>query len=330
MELDFGPLNSRDLAVSSLRVNIREIGIFNEWLKKGQNGTMDYLERRDGILKREDPSLLSRNSKSIILFLMNYKRRSVSREGYGRIASYAVFKDYHKFMPKMIERIMNENLLYKEEYKIYVDTGPLLERGLAADSSIGWIGRNSMLINRAIGSFTFIGAAVSDLALSSKVTPSPDMCGTCHRCIESCPTGAINHNRTVDANKCISYQTIENRGVIPNKIALNMSDMIFGCDICNDVCPWNNGKPDSSIIAVKEDQFSNKMKLEDIAYLDRETFQSRYGGSAITRTSYSGMARNATVALFNNGDVSIVKDVSRTFNDVRKSQADELLEFEKT
>ncbi len=325
MELDFDPLISKDLAISGRTVRMLDIDIYRKWLSEGQNGTMDYLNKDEGIMKREDPSLLGRDSRSVILFLLNYKKRGSRREGYGQIAKYATFKDYHNFFPKIIRKLVLDHHLFNDEFKVYVDTGPLLERYLAADASLGWIGRNSMLINKSIGSFTFIGAAVTDITLQPTLTPSPDLCGSCHRCIDACPTGAINTDRTINSNRCISYNTIENRGVIPKHVAMKMDDMVFGCDICNDVCPWNQGRSESSIPEVLEDSFSAKMKLEEIAFIDKEDFKRKYSGSALTRATHEGFARNAVVALYNRGETSTVRDVSRTLGGLRKGQADELL-----
>jgi epoxyqueuosine reductase len=310
-----------DVIVSATRVKIERIEIFKRWVSMGFHATMTYLSKDDAFLKREDTSLLSQDSKSILVFLLNYKHKIASGEGYGMIASYASFKDYHIFFPEMINRFMVENQLFIKEFKTFVDTGPVTERGIAEQSSLGWIGRNSMLINSRMGSFTFIGGAVTDMVLDEIHFPSPDLCGRCTRCIDNCPTGAINMDRTVDSNLCISYHTIENRDVIPRVISEKMGNMIFGCDICNDVCPWNRGKRESTLPVVQEDLFSSRMRLEDIAYLDKEQFDKQFRGSAIKRATFEGLARNALIALHNSGEDHLVREVAREFSDLRRRQA---------
>ncbi|MGC8562066.1 MAG: tRNA epoxyqueuosine(34) reductase QueG [Thermoplasmata archaeon] len=317
-----------DLKYSSIRVKMNNNSIFKTWLSLGFHGSMSYLSSDDGIKKRVDPSLLMRESKSIVVFLLNYKSEVHTKEGYGRIAKYACFEDYHRFFPKIIDKFMIENGLFRNEYRTYVDTGPISERNLATNSMNGWIGRNSMFIHPALGSFTFLGVSITDIALDSPSMPSTDLCGSCTRCIESCPTGAINLNRTINSNLCISYQTIENRGVIPSYISNRMKDMIFGCDICNDVCPWNGGNKKSSIPEVNHNQFSNKLKLEDIAFMDKRTFDDNYRKSAIRRAAHEGLARNAIIALYNANREDLVREASKQFSDVRGKQAAKLLESE--
>ncbi len=315
-----------DLKFSSLRAGIQSTENYTRWLSNRYQGSMSYLSKEERIIKINDTSLLAESSKSIIVFLLNYKRHTISREGYGKIASYASFKDYHKFFPDIIDEFMIKNELFLNSYKSYVDTGPILERSQARISSLGWVGKNSMLINQQLGSYTFIGVSISDLSLDSNFVPSPDLCGTCTRCIDSCPTSAINKDRTIDSNLCISYHTIENRGAIPKLVSDRMGDMLFGCDICNDVCPWNRQTKESSIPQVQDDVFSNKMKLEDIAFLDKESFDLNYKGSAIKRATFEGFARNALIALHNTGRDEIVKESSKQFSDLRKEQAALLLE----
>ncbi|MCL5874611.1 MAG: tRNA epoxyqueuosine(34) reductase QueG [Candidatus Thermoplasmatota archaeon] len=286
---------------------------------------MSYLSREERLQKNNDTSLLEQGSRSIIVFLLNYRRRNESRHGYGRVATYAGFPDYHIFFPRIIDEFMVDNGMFVRDYRSYVDTGPVLERNIASSSNLGWIGKNSMLISPSVGSFTFIGSAVTDLPVDSSLFPTPDSCGNCTRCIDSCPTGAISMNRTVDSNLCISYHTIENRGIIPRNVTDRMGEMIFGCDICNDVCPWNRDKMESTLHEVSESSFFNRMKLEEIAFIDKESFDRTYRGSAIKRATFGGFARNAIIALHNAGEESLLKEVTKQFTDVRMDQAISLL-----
>ncbi len=310
-----------DLEFSSIRVGSLYSETYSNWINSRYHASMSYLARSERVMKSNDTSLLMQNSKSIIVFLLNYRRKNSFREGYGRIATYASFGDYHKFFPRLIDKFMTENKLFVSNFKTYVDTGPLLERGLAKNSSLGWVGKNSMLINSAMGSFTFIGAAVTDLCIDNFSPSSSDLCGKCTKCIESCPTGAINLDRTLNSNLCISYHTIENRGIIPMEVSARMDDMIFGCDICNNVCPWNAGKRDSSLVEVRQESYPPKMKLEDIAFIDKESFNEIYRGSAIKRATHEGFARNALIALYNSGQKELVREVARHFTDLRRDQA---------
>lgn len=326
--MDLETYSVRDLIVSAKRVGFQNTERFLKWVGGGYNASMSYLSREDGIVKRVDTSLLLERSKSIIVFLLNYRRRRERKDGYGKIASYATFKDYHVFFLKMIERFVVENQLFEESFKAFVDTGPVMERDVARGSSLGWVGKNSMLINQRVGSFTFIGTVITDLIVDSEHVSLTDLCGTCTRCIESCPTQAIRGDRTVDSNLCISYHTIENRGIIPASIALRTDDMIFGCDVCNDVCPWNRTVEDSTIREVQEDPFSNKAKLEEIAYMDKESFDHNFRHSAIRRATHQGLARNALIALFNSGRMDIVRDVAKEFKDLRGREASLLIDYD--
>lgn len=321
MELDLDSISNDDVIVSSVRIGISEMEWYRRWILERKMASMAYMSNPDGILKREDPSLLMEGAKTLIMFLLNYKTKMDRREGYGRIANYAAFPDYHKFFPELITSIILENGLYREKFKVFVDTSPVLERYWAEKSGLGWIGKNSMLVNEKIGSFTLLGGVTTDISLGTQRFPPADLCGKCTRCIESCPTGAIDENRSINSNLCIAYHTIENKGIIPKSIALTMGDMIFGCDICNDVCPWNSNKRDSSLEMVNDHKFLNVNTLEELVYFDREKFKRDYGGSAITRVSFLGLARNALIALYNRDkDDSTIKSAAKDFRDLRAEQ----------
>lgn len=294
---------------------------FRKWLDSGFNADMNYLAKEEALRKREDPSLIMRGGKSIITFIVNYRRRTQYDPRYGRISQYALGMDYHIFVKRILENIIVKNSLFMNKYMVYTDTGPIIERGVSSSGGAGWIGKNSMLINRTLGSFTYIGEIITDLKINSDFISPPDYCGNCNRCIASCPTSAINPDRTIDSSKCISYHTIENRGLIPLSVASKMEDMIFGCDICNDVCPWNRNKRFSNINEVVGFNFGKKAKLEDLAFIDKESFANIYRNSAIKRAGYIGIARNATIAIFNRDrDDPILKDIEKNFNDLRSKE----------
>ncbi|MEM0128079.1 MAG: tRNA epoxyqueuosine(34) reductase QueG [Thermoplasmatales archaeon] len=315
----------RGTAVSSVRVGLSDISKLEHWIALELNAEMSYISRMDRLMKIQDTSLLMRGAKSILIFLVKYGRGKEPPTGYGKIASYALYSDYHDTIKDQITKFVTENGLYVDMFRVYVDTGPVEERGIGSQAGLGWIGRNSMLINRELGSFTFIGTAVTDVVIDSQTFPQADLCGRCTRCIDSCPTHAIRSDRTVDSNLCISYHTIENRGVIPKGVAAKMDNMIFGCDICNDVCPWNFSKEGVRSDWIEDRDFLTAMKLEDLAYVDKESFNDKFKSAALKRAGDAGLARNATVALFNSGREDIVRDVAMNFDDVRGSQARALL-----
>ncbi len=321
MLIDTEELSTEDILVSVSPLTFIDNAKFMNWLRNGYAADMTYLSNEDSIRKREDPSLIMKNSKSIITFVINYKRHYYYNEKYGRISKYALGLDYHIYVKKIIDRFIENNNLYITNYKSYVDTGPILERELAFRSGRGWIGRNSMFINMKMGSFTFLGESLTDLKINSFDVPSPDLCGKCNKCIVSCPTQAINPDRTIDSRKCIAYNNIENRDIIPPSIALKMSDMIFGCDICNDVCPWNNNSKISKIKEVSDYNFGNIMSVEDMAFIDKYNFEKLYKNSSLKRAGYQGLARNAVIALYNKDKNNpVLKEIEKNFNDLRTKQ----------
>jgi len=319
--IDTGSFSSEDIIISSTPVKIFDNSKFLKWIDAGFNADMGYLTKHENVMKREDPSLIMKNSKSLITFLVNYKRRFHYDQRYGRFSKYALGIDYHIFVNRIIRNYVNNNDLFMNSFLTYTDTGPIDERLISSVSGNGWIGRNSMLINSKIGSFTYIGEAITDLKINNFNIPSPDLCGSCNRCILSCPTSAINYDRSIDSRKCISYNTIENRGIIDPSVAMKMSDMIFGCDICNDVCPWNNNTRYSKIPEVVNYNFGNKAKIEELAFIDKDYFAKIYKNSSIKRAGYQGIARNAIIAIYNNDKSDpILKEIEKNFDDLRTKQ----------
>jgi epoxyqueuosine reductase len=268
-----------------------------EWLAKGFHGEMSYLER--GAVLREDTVRPEPGMRSAIVVGLDYGGRQPS----GPIARYARGDDYHDVMRARLRELhehLNSEHGSPTAGRPFVDTGPILERELAQRAGLGWFGKNTMLINPSRGSFFFIGALFSSLDLEPD-TPFPsDHCGTCTRCIEACPTGAIREPRILDATRCISYLTIEHRTAIPEPMRSSIDDLVFGCDICQDVCPWNvrfGRAPGAGRLAPREDRIDPD--LAELLALDDVGFRERFRGSAITRTKRRGLARNIAVALGN-------------------------------
>jgi len=210
------------------------------WLQKGYNARMGYMANH--IEKRTDPTLLVEGAKTVISLLYNYYTDRLQVDPEAPILSkYAYGKDYHFVMKEKMQLLFDyiQSLHPGTEGRVFVDSAPVLDRAWARRAGLGWIGRNSNLISRKAGSFVFIGEIILNLELEYNQVPESDFCGSCNRCLEACPTGAILDNRTIDSERCISYQTIENHGEITPELEGQLSGRVFGCDICQDVCPWN-------------------------------------------------------------------------------------------
>jgi epoxyqueuosine reductase len=272
---------------------------YQEWVAQGMAGEMRYLTDRRAGLRRDVRNLLPM-ARSVICVGKLYNTPDPPRQpGDARISRYAWGQgDYHMTMRAALER-MAAMLAEIEpcEWKVCVDTAPLLERSYARLAGLGWIGRNTCLINEPLGSWFFLGEIVTSLELESG-TPPPDRCGTCTRCIEACPTQAIVPSAEgwqVDSRRCISYLTIELRGPIPEHLHPGMGEHVFGCDICQDVCPWNAKAPVTDDPAF----VGNSIPIAELAQLSPEAFRQRFKDSPITRATYSGLMRNVAIAMAN-------------------------------
>ena len=287
-----GDLGFSSCGVSKARFLKEEKKKFEDWLNNGYQGSMNYLNKNFD--KRLDPRKLVHGSKSVISLTYNYypPKKLVGKNNF-IISKYAYGKDYHKILKKKLRKLfffMKENI-GNIEGRVFVDSAPVHERAWAKLSGLGWIGKNSLLINKKMGSYFFIAEIISDLDLEYD-SPVSDMCGKCTRCIDACPTDAITKAQVIDAQKCISYLTIENKKKIPKELQKNMNGYIFGCDICQEVCPWNRfSKPhnEESFLPNKE---IKKYRKKDWIELTEETFNVIFKGSAIKRTKYKGLKRN--------------------------------------
>ena len=267
------------------------------WLKKGNHGEMRYMENHFD--KRLDPSKLVPGAKSVVSLLYNYypeKDLAEEHPDHLKLAKYAYGEDYHFVIKDRLKTFMS---ILKEEIgdvegRVFVDSAPVMERQWAAKSGLGWLGKNTLLINKGQGSYFFLAELIIDLELEPD-GPIKDYCGTCTRCIDACPTDAITPYE-VDANKCISYLTIELKDQIPDSFQGKMDNWVFGCDICQEVCPWNRfSKPHS------EPTFHPKNELLELFNnnwqdLTEEVFRSVFKGSAVKRTKLEGLKRNIKMA----------------------------------
>jgi epoxyqueuosine reductase len=265
----------------------------DEWLAKGYAGTMRYLHRQ--AKRRKEPGLIAPEARSVVVVLDNYYTPDEKRDLQPpRIAKYARGEDYHRVTMGRLAQLAQ--FLREKGARLarsYTDAGPVPERELAQRAGLGWIGKNTMLVSPQAGSFFFIGSVFTDLLLDLDPPFELDRCGSCTRCLEACPTGALLEPRLLDATRCISYLTIEQPGPIPDELAERFQGYAFGCDICNDVCPWNQrfAEPTgiSEFEATRPPLDANPHYFENMT---EEEFQERFGSSPLERAGLDGMRRN--------------------------------------
>lgn len=265
---------------------------FEDWLKQGYQGTMSYLEKNFD--KRLDPTKLVPGAKSIISLTFNYfPTKKKFNDNSFLISKYAYGKDYHIIIKDKLKELFSQ--MKKEvgdiEGRVFVDSAPIHERAWAKISGLGWIGKNSLLLNKKMGSYFFLAELICDLDLEYDSTVS-DHCGTCTKCIDACPTDAITQAQVVDANRCISYLTIENKNEIPKELSKSFNNYIFGCDICQDVCPWNKFSTSHNEKEFLPNEEFSKMSKKDWQELTHETFNKIFKNSAVKRAKFQGLKRN--------------------------------------
>ena len=309
-----------------------ELDQTSEWLARGYAGEMKYLADP----RRSDPRSVLPGIQSVIVCLLNYNTAQplsaapsvvgADGEPRGWISRYAWGDDYHEVLRDRLERLvefLRERFAEPFETRACVDTGPIQERVLAKYAGLGWLGKNTLLLNQMLGSFFFLGVILTTLdlepTLGANELPPPDLCGSCRRCLDACPTQAFVEPYVMDARKCISYLTIELRGPIPEEYREAMGNHVFGCDICQDVCPWNRRAPIATIRQFQPKVFSSLEenhagtslpsqdeslflpRLEWLAGLNESDFRELFRGSPIKRTKWRGLMRNTCIALGNSG-----------------------------
>lgn len=275
--------------------------IFENWLEQNKHGTMQYLAEERGRIRRADPKKILPECKSILVLALPYSSFSTHHSSF-HIASYALGEDYHETIParlKQIVEFIEEQVGHPIPNRYYTDTGPILERELAQRAGLGWIGKNSMLINPQAGSTFFLAEILLGIELEPDNPFSTDHCGTCTRCLTACPTQCIQPDRTVDARRCISYLTIELKDEIPEGLRSQMENWIFGCDICQQVCPWNRFSLPAD--PAFEPKIPLPVLISDLTLSSGE-FNQRFKKSPIKRTKRRGYLRNLSVAVGNKGD----------------------------
>lgn len=284
---------------------VPDVPRFLAWIEKGFHGKMAYLAREDTLQKRGNPELILEGCSRVISLAMPYRPAQKSlappQEGFGRVSAYAQTEDYHEVIWQKLDEL--EAFIRKiagisVTLRSYVDTGPILERSFAVSAGLGQIGKNTCLIVPGTGSYFFLAEILTDLPLPIDSPYTRDLCKTCQRCLQACPTGCILPDRTLDARRCISYLTIEHKGLIPDDQKSLMDNWVFGCDICQMVCPHNAWTPEQDY-PLGENRLPETLDLLALFALDEAGFKLQFGGTPLERAKRAGLLRNAALVLGN-------------------------------
>ncbi len=316
-----------------------QLQVFPSWIADQKHGDMKYMEARNeaGELKRASLARVAPWARSVIVCAINYNTAhpystQAGDASRGWISRYAwAREDYHDAVLRRLKQVEDEFRKQLEatgywvpgtgnlHFRSYVDTGPLMERVYAKYAGIGWIGKNTCIINQKMGSWLFLGVILTSLEIAdgglTPDLPAPDRCGTCTRCITACPTQAIVAPGELDARLCISYLTIEKRGEIPDELRSGMGRHVFGCDICQDVCPWNRKSPATAASEFEPREGLVNPSLNWLAEMQPEEFQQVFRGSPIKRAKLSGLRRNAVIAMGNSGNAKFMPTLKKLCED---------------
>ena len=293
-------------------------GRLDDWLAAGYAGQMHYLaDRRDAY---SDPNRVLEGVRSIVMLAMNYRTAEPTKPlpGEGRVSRYAWSdSDYHDLIHERLDQLGARLREVRPEGRVrgVVDTAPLLEREFAQFAGLGWIGKNTLLLNRQEGSWFFLAALLTDIELNCDVAHESDHCGTCRACLDACPTNAFPQAYVLDASKCISYLTIELRDAMPADLRDGVGEWLFGCDICQDVCPWNSRSPRSKHAEFEPRADSNPIDLIGLFDLDDVAFRERFRHTPLWRPRRRGLLRNAAIVLGNRPTNAAIPALVRGLND---------------
>lgn len=285
--------------------------VYEAWLRDGHQAKMDYLADADGRAKRADPRKVLAECESILVLAAPYNppgEREASA-GRGKVAAYAWGEDYHDVLPERLKALVlfiEDKVGRSIPNRWYTDSGPLLERDLAQRAGLGWIGKNTCLINPQLGSYFFLAEILLGIKLEPDLPFIEDRCGSCRRCIEACPTNCILPDRTLDAGRCISYLTIELKEQIPGALRPSMGGWVFGCDVCQQVCPWNRFAEPVVDPAFAPRQGIDSPDLASELSLSDEEFRRKFKRSPIKRSKRRGYLRNVAVAMGNSGQPKMI------------------------
>ncbi|WP_299027638.1 tRNA epoxyqueuosine(34) reductase QueG [uncultured Thermanaerothrix sp.] len=334
-----GPLPNSDRLIEALRFKAEQLGLelfgittldtpphlptYEAWIAQGRHAGMAYMASERNRFLRTHPQAILPEARALVVVGMRYPAPQAlpppASRLVGRIASYAWGKDYHLILPVLLQellKVVEEFFGHPIPSRLYSDTGPVLERDFAQQAGLGWIGKNTCLIHPRKGSYFLLGEAFIGVSLPSTPAFSTDYCGTCRRCIEACPTQCILPDRTIDAGQCISYLTIENKGAIPRALRPHMGNWVFGCDICQMVCPWNlrfaRAEGSTAFTMRPEIAFPD---LTHELQLTPKAFKERYGDTPVMRARRRGFLRNLAVALGNAADPSTVPTLAQVLRE---------------
>lgn len=297
---------------------------FRNWVNSGFHGSMAYLSQERTLKARQDPATLLENAKTMIVFGFRYNigknEKKVAGQSVGLIASYAIYEDYHAVLKRKARELItniNEQIPQSLEYRIFVDSAPIMEKDNAYMAGAGWIGRNSLLLSPKFGSFLFLGCIMTNLEIEPSQPFSHDLCGDCRKCIAACPTGCITNHHSINASQCISYLTIEHKGVVPRDLRSKMGKRVYGCDICQNVCPINraletDSQDNQSIfkqLIPKEVDLLNEIQMDETA------FNKKYGQTPVSRATYVGFKRNLIIALGNSNSSQAIPMLGNILQD---------------
>jgi epoxyqueuosine reductase len=307
-----------DLAGIAPAVNAPGLADFQDWLECGFAGEMSYLPRREAAY--EHPRHVLEGVRSVVMLGLNYRTAEPQSltAGQGLVSRYAWGDaDYHDVIRDRLARLAEwlEREVPGCRTRGVVDTAPLLERDFARLAGLGWFGKNTMLLNKRIGSWFFLAALLTDVELEPDDPHVAQHCGTCTRCLDACPTEAFVAPYQLDARRCISYLTIEHRGAIPHELRSGMGEWLFGCDVCQDVCPWNHKAPVSTEPAFQPTDDLHPASAIELLSLGEAEFRDRFRHTPLARPKRSGILRNAAIVLGNRGDSRAVPALTRALHD---------------
>ena len=286
-----------DIRFARIEKLSNEFRNFEEWLSENRNADMHYLNRYKDL--RNDPANILPSAKTMIVTATNYyiPYRHTGRESYGKISRYSWGNDYHKVIKKMLKKTVNliKETVPDSESRSFVDSGPVLEKQWAVRSGMGWQGKNGLIIHPDFGTWIFLGVILTSIDIKPDKPFTKDLCKDCTKCLEACPTKAIIAPKVIDARKCIAYHTIETKPEyqIPDEISENLNSWLFGCDICQDVCPWNKKAKETNIKEFYPDKNSIEWNLDDIINMNEEDFSGAFSKNPVKRAGLKGLKRNA-------------------------------------
>ena len=307
-----------DLVGIAAATEAETYGVFRDWLGQGFAGEMRYLQRREPAYRH--PGGVLPGVRSLVMVGMNYKPEEPDGPVpplTGRVARYARGADYHDVLRDRLGQLLAWIQQHQPAAvgRAVVDTAPLLERDFGRRAGLGWFGKNTMLLHKSLGSYFFLGALLLDLELRPDPPQTTQHCGTCTACLDACPTDAFAAPGQLDARRCISYLTIELRSPIPEELRADMGDWVFGCDVCQEVCPWNRKAPAGREATFQHDYPTGRVDLVALLEMSQDEFRQRFRHSPLWRPRRDGMRRNAAIALGNLGDPAALPALERAARD---------------